>query len=130
MYSLANKLLSAPSENTWIARLLEQAISAIRHQPDLVITFAMLEAWGLPEEIVDALNALLRDTLLGIATAQTDAKASQATETAISLTLALLAAKRDGSIKRDDTRLLRQALSTFAVAPRLKTSVEDILDKF
>lgn len=130
MYSLVNKLLSAPSENTWIARLLEQAIRAIRHQPDLVITFAMLKAWGLPEEIVDALNALLRDTLLGIATAQTDAKASQATETAISLTLALLAAKRDGSIKRDDTRLLRQALSTFAVAPRLKTSVEDILDKF
>jgi Ca-activated chloride channel family protein len=129
MYSLSNKLLSAPSENTWIPRLLEQTIIALKKHPDMVITFTMLEAWGLPEEIVDALNALLRDTLLGIATAQTDAKASP-TETAISLTLALLAAKRDGSIKRDDTRLLRQALNTFAVDPRLKTSVEDILDRF
>jgi Ca-activated chloride channel family protein len=130
MHSLANESLKAPSENTWIARLLKQAIIAIKKHPDLVITFAMLKDWSLPEEIFDALNALLRDTLLGIATAQRDAKASQATETAISLTLALLAAQRDGSIKRDETRVLRQYLSKFAVDPRLKTSVEDILDRF
>jgi len=117
-------------DTPWINAVISHIVKHLESHKDIGITFAMLKDWGLPEEIVDALNALLRDTHLGIAAAQTDAEASQATETAISFTLVLLAAKKEASIKRDDTRLLRQAMSKFALDTRIKASVEDILDGF
>jgi Ca-activated chloride channel family protein len=130
MYSLANKLLSAPSESTWMTAFLEYAINTIKNYPDLVITLAMLEAWGLPDEIVEALNTLLRETNLSIATAQAGAKTTETTENAISLAFVFLASKKEASIKRDDLRLLRQAMSKFALDAKLKASVEDILNGF
>jgi hypothetical protein len=43
---------------------LEYAINTIKNYPDLVITLAMLEAWGLPDEIVRSSQPLLRETNL------------------------------------------------------------------
>ncbi|MDO9583748.1 MAG: VWA domain-containing protein [Desulfomicrobium sp.] len=130
MYSLANKSLRAPSENTWIAPFLEQAIIAIRNHPDLIITFAMLKDWGLPEEIVDTLNSMMSDASHIALRTQGQTHAPQATETSIALTLVLLATKRTASISRDDVRMVRKALNKFALDKRLETSVADILDGF
>ena len=114
----------------WIKAVISHTVKYLESSKDIGITFVMLKDWGLPEEIFDALSALLQDTHLGIATAQADAKTIQTTETAISLLLVLLAAKREVSIKRDDMRLLRQAMGKFALDTKLKASVEDVLDAF
>jgi Ca-activated chloride channel family protein len=117
-------------DTPWIKTVISHIVRHIQSHEYPGITLVMLMDWGLPEEIFDALNTLLQDTLLGIATAQKDGKAIQTTETSISLLLVLSAAKKEASIKRDDMRLLRQVLNKFALDTRLKTAVEDILDGF
>ncbi len=88
--------VSAPSEDTWIEPFLEQAIMAIRHQPDLAISFFMIEAWGVPEDVIDALRNILANT------------SPRPTEKAVAFNLILIAAKKSGTISRDDVRLLRK----------------------
>jgi Ca-activated chloride channel family protein len=130
MYSLTSESLNPPSENSWVGPFLKQAIIAIRNHPDLVITFAMLNTWGLPEEIVDALNSMLNYGSHTVIFAQGQTQAPHATETAIALTLILLAAKKATSTNRDDVRLVRKNLNKFTLDKRLETSVADILDGF
>lgn len=55
---------SALSEDIWTNRFIDQAIIALRYQPDLANTFAMLKNLGLPEKIVSALNTIINDASL------------------------------------------------------------------
>ena len=103
LYSFESKSISAPSEYTWIAPFLEQTIIAIKNHPDLVITFAMLEVWGVPEDILDALRDILTNATVPNAS-------PSPTETTVALNLILIAAKKSRTISRDDVRLLRKVV--------------------
>lgn len=106
---------SAPSENSWIEPFLEQAIIALRHQPDLVITFSMLEAWGVPEDVLDALRDILTNT------------SPRPTEKAVALNLILIAAKNNVAISRDDVRLLRKVVGKNQTGKDLEEKIERLV---
>jgi Ca-activated chloride channel family protein len=117
-------------DTSWIKTVISHTLRHIQSHGEIDVTFAMLKDWGLPEEIFDALNTLLQDTHLGKTTAKADTKTIQTTETAIALVLVLSGAKKEASITRDAMRLLRHAMSKFALDTKLKASVEDILNGF
>ncbi|UTF51782.1 VIT domain-containing protein [Desulfomicrobium sp. ZS1] len=122
MYSFADKPLSAPSENTWIAPLLEQAIIAIKKHPDMVITFAMLEAWGVAEDVLDALRDIL-------ANATGNDASSRPTEKNVAFSLILIAAKKSRTVSRDDVRLLRKVAGKIQTDKDLEERIDRLVNK-
>ena len=107
----------APFAGTWIDAFLARAIHAIRHRPGMEITLDMLAAWGVPEDILDALRE--------ISDHRTEPTASShPTERTLALSLLLIAAKRCGTIPRDDVRLLRKALGKVQTDGDLEARIE------
>lgn len=100
------------SISNWIEAFLEQVIIAITNRPDLVITFAMLEAWGVPEDVIDALRDILTNT------------SPRPTENAVALNLILIAAKKTKTVSRDDVRLLRKIVGKIQTNKDLQAEIE------
>jgi len=103
------------SIGNWMEVFLEQVIIAITNHPDLVITFAMLEAWGVPEDVIDALRDILANT------------SPKPTEKAVALNLILIAAKKSGTISRDDVRLLRKLAGIIQTGKDLEARIERLV---
>lgn len=99
---------------------LPRAFAAIIQHPDMEVTFDILTDWGVPGYILD----LLRDYLDN----HVDAGASrQAVETAVAFRLVLSAAKRSGSVSRDDVRVLRKVVGRFQVDKALERMTEGLV---
>ncbi len=111
-----------PSADTWLDAFLARAIPAIRQRPDMEVTIDMLAAWGVPEDILDILRDYLTNAL-GNATSRLAAESTAA------LRLVLSAAKRSGTVSRDDMRVLRKAVGKVQTDNALKTIVEKLIQK-
>lgn len=111
-----------PSDGTWLAAFLARAIPAIRQRPNMVVTLDMLAAWGVPEDILDMLRAYLASTVGSTIS-------RKAVETAVVLRLVLLAAKRSGTVSRDDMRVLRKEVGKVQADKELERMIERLVDK-
>lgn len=118
MYSEQSSIM--PSADTWTETLLARAIPTIRSNPDMEVTFDMLAAWGVPEDILDLLRKYLAGTVSGGAS-------RTAVETAVALRLVASAAKRSGSVARDDVRVLRKVAGRTQVDKALERMIEGLV---
>jgi Ca-activated chloride channel family protein len=109
-----------PSAGTWLDTIPARAIPAIRQRPDMEVTFDMLAAWGVPEDILDALREISDHPTEPTAS-------SRPTERTLALSLLLIAAKRCGAIPRDDVRLLRKALGKVQTNGYLEARIERLI---
>ena len=120
VYSLKSKSLSSLIEDDWVEPFLGQAIIAIGNHPDLTITFAMLEAWGVPEDILDALRDILANATVPNAS-------PRPTEKTVALNLILIAAKKSRTISRDDGRFLRKVVGKIQTEKDLQAKIERLV---
>lgn len=109
-----------PSAGTWLDAFLARAIPAIRQRPNIVVTLDMLAAWGVPEDILDMLRDYLARTV-GNATSRL------AAESAAALRLVLSAAKRSGTVSRDDMRVLRKEVGMVQVNKELERIIKRLV---
>jgi hypothetical protein len=86
------------------------------------VTLDMLAAWGVPEDILDMLRAYLASTVGGTTS-------RKAAETAVALRLVLLAAKRSGTVSRDDMRVLRMGVGKVQTDKELERMIEHLLNE-
>jgi hypothetical protein len=110
-----------PSVGTWPETLLARAIPAIRRRPDMEITLDMLATWGVPEDILDILRDYLANTV-------GDATSRLAAEKAVALRLVLGAAKRSGTVSRDDMRVLRKGVGKVQTDKELERVIERLVN--
>ena len=110
-----------PSAGTWLDAFLARAIPAIRQRPNMVVTLDMLAAWGVPEDILDMLRDYLANTF-GNATSRL------AAESATALGLVLSAAKRSGTVSRDDLRVLRKVVGKVLTDKELERMIERLVN--
>lgn len=118
------ELLAQPcivqSDHTWPEALLARAIPAIRQHPGMEVTFDMLRAWGVPDEVLDMLRDYLANTF-------GNAALRLAAESAAALRLVLIAAKRSGTVSRDDMRVLRKGVGKGQDDKELEWLIERLL---
>lgn len=107
----------APDAKAWVSTLLTQAIFMIKTHPNIDITFDMLEVWGVPEDILEALRDIMSD-------ASIYDSSSRPKEEAVAFKLILIAAKKSAAVRRDDVRLVRKALGEIVLAKELEAKIE------
>lgn len=120
-YNPIEQPFTPPSAGTWTETLLARAIPAIRSRPDMEVTLDMLAAWGVPEDILNILRDYLANTV-GNATSRLAAESTAA------LWLVLSAAKRSGTVSRDDMRVLRKEVGKVQADKGLERMIERLVN--
>lgn len=122
MYEASEKSTVIPPADTWTGPFLKQAIKTITNRPESDVTFEMLETWGMPEDIMDALRVIL-DSINGA-----DAS-SMLSEHSLALNLILIVAKKSGTIPRDEVRLVRKAVGKNQIEKELTEMIERLVSR-